>query len=102
MELHNVTIIKKANVYYEGKVPSRTVLFPDGSKKTLGFMLAGEYEFRTDSEETMEIVAGEMQVMRKGERDYKNYKEGESFVVPANSGFQIIVGKFADYCCSYK
>ena len=35
----NVTILKQANVYYEGKVVSRTVLFPDGSRKTLGIML---------------------------------------------------------------
>ena len=102
MEFQNVTVIKKANVYFDGKVTSRTVLFEDGTKKTLGFMLPGEYEFNTDSEELMEVIGGEMDIMQKNAAAYKTYKEGQSFVVPANSSFKIIVHKFADYCCSYR
>ncbi|MEI8344575.1 MAG: pyrimidine/purine nucleoside phosphorylase, partial [Candidatus Omnitrophota bacterium] len=44
-EFNNVTVVKTANVYFGGKVTSRTVLFADGSKKTLGIMLPGEYTF---------------------------------------------------------
>lgn len=102
MEFKNVTVIKKANVYFEGKVTSRTILFEDGTKKTLGFMLAGEYEFNTDTEELMEVLGGDMEIMLKGETGYKTFNEGQSFVVPAKSSFKIIIGKFADYCCSYK
>jgi hypothetical protein len=102
MEFNNVKIIKKANVYFDGKVTSRTVLFEDGTKKTLGFMQAGEYEFNTDTEELMEVIGGEMDIMQKDETAYTTYKEGQSFIVPANSSFKIIVSKFADYCCSYK
>jgi uncharacterized protein YaiE (UPF0345 family) len=40
-EFPNVTVVKKANVYFEGNVTSRVVLFPDGSRKTLGIMLPG-------------------------------------------------------------
>ena len=54
MEFSNVKVVKKANVYFDGKVTSRTVIFEDGSKKTLGFMQAGEYEFNTGVEELME------------------------------------------------
>jgi uncharacterized protein YaiE (UPF0345 family) len=43
----NVSIIKNANVYFDAQVTSRVVLFADGSKKTLGYMQAGEYEFGT-------------------------------------------------------
>jgi hypothetical protein len=32
MKFKDVTIIKKANVYFDGKVTSRTVIFPDGTK----------------------------------------------------------------------
>ncbi|MDF2876274.1 MAG: ppnP, partial [Sporomusa sp.] len=35
-QFEKVSIIKKANVYFEGKVTSRTVIFADNSKKTLG------------------------------------------------------------------
>lgn len=35
----NVTIVKEANIYFEGKVPSRVVMFANDSKKTLGIMM---------------------------------------------------------------
>ena len=98
----NVRVIKKANVYFDGKVTSRTVEFEDDSHKTLGFMMAGDYCFNTAAEELMEVLGGEMQIKLAGEDQYKSYKEGESFGVPANSSFDVIVESFADYCCSYK
>lgn len=102
MEFKNVNIVKKANVYFDGKVTSRTVNFEDGVKKTLGFMLAGEYEFNTGAEELMEVLNGEMDICVIGASEYTLYKEGQSFVVPANSSFKIIIKGFADYCCSYE
>lgn len=102
MQFNDVNVMKKANVYFGGKVTSRTVLFQDGTKKTLGFMQAGDYEFNTDSEELMEVLGGEMEIMQKNENTYTTYKEGQSFVVPKNSSFKIIVTSFADYCCSYR
>ena len=51
-QFENVTVLKKANVYFDGKVTSRTVLFADGTKKTLGIMLPGEYEFGTDAKKS--------------------------------------------------
>jgi uncharacterized protein YaiE (UPF0345 family) len=61
-EFKNVTIIKKANIYFDGKVTSRTVLFENGEKKTLGIMLPGEYEFGTSAKEIMEIIQGNLEV----------------------------------------
>ena len=100
-EFKNVTIVKKANIYFDGKVTSRTVLFEDGTKKTLGVMLAGDYEFNTGAAEIMEMLGGEMDVLVAGETEWKTYKEGESFQVPANSSFKLKVFSLADYCCSY-
>lgn len=102
MEFKNVTVVKEANVYFDGKVTSRSVIFENGEKKTLGFMLAGEYEFNTGAEETMEILGGDMAVMLPGETSYTLYNKGESYVVPANSSFKMTVEKYVDYCCSYK
>lgn len=98
----NVSIVKKANVYFEGKVTSRTVLFADGTKKTLGIMLPGEYEFGTDAAEVMEILAGELEVLLPGESTWNIYKGGDCFQVPANSRFALKVKIVADYCCSYE
>lgn len=101
-QFENVTVIKKANVYFDGKVTSRTVVFADGSKKTLGIMLPGDYDFGTDAAEVMEILAGEMEVLLPGETQWQTYQAGDSFNVPANSRFKLQVKTVADYCCSYE
>ncbi|PKL82612.1 MAG: hypothetical protein CVV24_09260 [Ignavibacteriae bacterium HGW-Ignavibacteriae-3] len=100
-EFKDVTIVKKANVYFDGKVTSRTVLFRDGTKKTLGIMNPGEYEFGTAEKELMEILAGELEVLLPGNTDWLNIKGGESFEVPAQSKFSLRVNSLTDYCCSY-
>lgn len=97
----DVTVIKKANVYFDGKVTSRTVLFADGTKKTLGIMLPGEYDFGTEAAEDMEILAGELDVLLPGESEWKTIIAGQTFHVPGNSRFQLKVRTVADYCCSY-
>lgn len=99
---NNVSVIKKANVYFGGQVTSRTVVFADGAKKTLGFMQAGDYEFGTEAAEFMEMLGGEMDVQLADSDDWVTYQEGESFNVPANSKFALKVKEGgADYCCSY-
>ena len=100
-EFNNVTVVREANIYFDGKVTSRTVVFDDGTKKTLGFMLAGEYSFDTDAAEVMEMIGGEMDVKLPGSDGFRTFKAGESFDVPANSKFDLVVKEFADYCCSY-
>ena len=100
-EFKNVTVVKKANIYFDGKVTSRTLLFPDGSKKTLGVMLPGEYESGTASKEWMEILMGDLEVLLPGVDRWKAVKGGESFEVPAHSKFNLKVRNITDYCCSY-
>lgn len=100
-EFKNVTAVKKANVYFDGKVTSRTIMFEDGERKTLGIMLPGDYEFGTGDKELMEILGGSMEVKLPDSDKFVTYKEGESFTVPANSKFNLIIKEVADYCCSY-
>lgn len=100
-EFSNVTVVKAANIYFDGKVTSRTIKFSDGSRRTLGIMLPGEYEFGTDAAELMEILSGELQVLLPGNDQWQDVKAGESFEVPANSKFQLKISVLADYCCSY-
>ena len=100
-EFNNVTVIREANVYFDGKVTSRAVVFSDGTRKTLGLMLAGDYEFATEAREIMEMLGGEMEVLLPDASDWKTFKAGASFEVPANSSFKLKVAELADYCCSY-
>ncbi len=100
-EFKGVTVVKKANVYFDGKVTSRTVLFGDGSKKTLGVMLPGEYEFNTGDREVMEIFSGDLEVLLPGETEWKKIEGGMSFHVAAKSKFKLRVKTLVDYCCSF-
>lgn len=100
-EFKNVTVVKKANIYFDGKVASHTVQFGDGSKKTLGVMQPGEYEFATGAAEIMEILSGELEWRMKGDTAWKKVAVGEAFNVPASSVFEMKVATVADYCCSF-
>jgi len=100
-KLTNVSVIKQANTYFDGNVTSRTIEFEDGSTKSLGIMMPGEYEFGTGLKETMEIMAGELLVSLPDSDEFVAYKGGQSFDVPADSKFQVKVNVLTDYCCSY-
>ncbi|PIP39574.1 MAG: hypothetical protein COX19_07555 [Desulfobacterales bacterium CG23_combo_of_CG06-09_8_20_14_all_51_8] len=100
-KFENVTIVKKANIYFDGKVTSRTVLFADGTRKTLGIMMPGEYEFSTGSREVMEMLSGELDVLLPGQKEWRTFKAGQSFEVPADASFKLKLKGMVDYCCSY-
>jgi len=97
----NVSVVKQANVYFDGKVTSRTVIFADGEKKTLGIMMPGEYEFGAEVKELMEILSGELEVLLPETTEWKAINGGEAFEVPAASKFKVKVKSVTDYCCSY-
>lgn len=98
----NVTATAKANVYFDGKVVSHTILLPGGEKKTLGLIYPGSYHFGTDAAELMEITDGACTVTLDGEDDNETYETGSSFDVPAKSGFTISVeGGICQYVCSF-
>ncbi len=96
----NVSVVKKANIYYDGKVTSRRVDFEDGSMKTLGIMMPGDYTFGTDAAEIMEIMSGDLDIKLPGE-EWKTLNTPETFSVPANSSFDLKIKTVTDYCCSY-
>ncbi len=102
MEFKNAVIVKKANIYFGGKVTSRVVHTETGEKITLGVMLAGDYEFPTEAAETMEMLGGSMAVMLPGETEFTTYTPGQSYDIPANSSYKIKVAEYVDYCCYYK
>ena len=97
----NVTVEKLANIYFNGNVISRNITFQDGSKKTLGVMLPGEYEFSTQSKELMEIISGELDIKLLDSPEWKIIRGGMNFDVPKNSSFKVKVKKLVNYTCSY-
>jgi purine/pyrimidine-nucleoside phosphorylase len=99
--LENVTVIKKANIYFNGNVSSRTILLADGTKKTLGIILPGQYEFGTGDKEKMEVLAGKLNALLPGNKEWKSFEVGQAFEIPANSKFKVSANEVSDYCCSY-
>ncbi|MFD2112662.1 pyrimidine/purine nucleoside phosphorylase [Thiorhodococcus fuscus] len=100
-QFENVTVIKQANVYFDGQVISRTLLFADGSRKSLGIMQPGTFTFGTQDAELMEILTGDLEVQLPGTGGWRRIVGGESFEVPADSSFTVKVNELTDYCCSY-
>ncbi len=101
-EFSGVTVHTKANVYFDGKVVSHTVLFAGGAKKTLGLIYPGSYHFGTGAPERMEIVAGACRVQLDGATAWQDYAAGTYFDVPGKSGFTIeVAGGLCEYICSF-
>ncbi len=100
-EFAKVTVTKEANIYFNGAVASHTLIFEDGSKKTLGVMQPGEYRFNTEAPELMEILNGQLDLQLPGDSGWRRICGGQSFEVPANSFFIMKVHLVSDYCCSF-
>ncbi|MGB8355144.1 MAG: pyrimidine/purine nucleoside phosphorylase [Chthoniobacteraceae bacterium] len=101
-EFTGVTAVAKANIYFDGKVVSHTIVTPDGAKKTLGLIYPGAFHFGTAAAERMEIVAGNCRVKLDGSSDWNDYGAGTFFEVPANSGFDIeVAADICEYICSF-
>ena len=97
----DVNVDKLANIYFEGNVISRNIFFKDGSKKTLGVMLPGKYEFNTETRELMEIMSGKLNLKLQNDNEWKFIKDGMDFNVPKSSSFKVEVTELVNYTCSY-
>ena len=101
-KIDNVSVVKKANVFFDGKCVSHSVYFPDGSRKTVGVVMPGsQLVFNVGTPELMEITTGTCEVKIAGEPAFKTYTAGTSFKVAANSSFEIHAKDEVNYVCSF-
>ncbi|WP_263772435.1 pyrimidine/purine nucleoside phosphorylase [Propionivibrio soli] len=100
-QFDNVSVVKQANVYFDGKCVSHTVQFADGTRKTLGVILPSSLIFNTGTPEVMEGVSGSCRVRLKGETEWKTFSAGQSFKVPGNSSFEIACDEPYHYVCHF-
>lgn len=101
MEFNNVSIAKEANILFDGNITSRSITFEDGSKKTLGIMLPGEYELNTVNKATIDINSGMVEVMLPAE-DWVEYVAPAKIKIAQNSKYKLKVTSLVDYCCSFE
>jgi uncharacterized protein YaiE (UPF0345 family) len=101
-QFDGVSAVAKANIYFDGKVVSHTILFPDGTKKTLGLIYAGTFRFDTAAPERMEITSGACRVRLPGDKSFQVFSAGSHFDVPGKSAFEIAVDAgITEYVCSF-
>ncbi len=100
-QFDNVSVVKKSNVYFDGKCVSHAVLFADGTKKTIGVIFPASLNFGTGAPEIMEIIGGKCRVRLKGSEEWQTYTAGQQFEVPGNSSFDIEILETVDYVCHY-
>ena len=102
IEFKEVTLVAKANVFFDGKVVSHVFQLADGTRKTAGIIFPGKFHFGTDKAERMEIIAGECRVKADRQLDTKRYAAGQQFEVVAQSGFDIEVASgLCEYICTF-
>ena len=100
-QFDNVSVVKQANVYFDGKCVSHTVQFADGTKKTVGVILPATLIFNTGAPEVMECVGGSCRVRLAGASEWTAYSAGQSFSVPGNSSFEIACDEPYHYVCHF-
>ena len=100
-QFDNVSVLKKANVYFDGKCVSHTVLLADGTRKSVGVILPATLTFNTGAPEIMEGVAGACEYKLAGSDTWVKSGAGESFNVPGNSSFEIRVAESYHYICHF-
>ena len=100
-QFDQVSVVKKANIYFDGKCVSHTVLFPDSSRKTIGVIFPSSLTFNTGAPEVMELNGGKCRIRLSGETDWTTYEGGQKFEVPGNSSFDIETLETLDYVCHF-
>ncbi len=100
-QFDQVSVIKQANVYFDGKCVSHNVVFPDGTKKSLGVIFPSSLVFTTGAPEVMELNAGRCRVRLAGSDEWTEYAAGDSFGVAGDSSFEIETLEMLDYVCHF-
>ncbi len=100
-KIDNISVITRANVYFDGKCVSHGITLADGSKKSVGVILPATLTFNTGAPEIMECVAGGCDYKLAGSERWVKSAVGEKFSVPGNSRFDIRVSDAYHYICHY-
>ena len=100
-KIDGVSVSTKANVYFDGKCVSHGITLADGTKKSVGVVLAAGLTFSTGAAETMECVAGGCEYRLAGSDQWRKSSAGEKFSVQADSKFDIRVADAYHYICHF-
>ncbi|NPC57331.1 pyrimidine/purine nucleoside phosphorylase [Caenimonas soli] len=94
-------VTTQANVYFDGKCVSHSIILADGTKKSVGVVLPAQLTFNTGAPEIMECVAGACEYKLAGTDEWRKSGPGDQFSVPGNSSFEIRVAQAYHYICHF-
>ncbi|MBK6756579.1 MAG: pyrimidine/purine nucleoside phosphorylase [Moraxellaceae bacterium] len=100
-QFDNVSVVKKANVYFDGKCVSHTVIVGNGTRKTVGVIFPSTLVFNTGAPEIMEVIGGKCRVKLADSDTWSEYVAGQAFEVAGNSSFTIETVELLDYVCHF-
>ena len=91
----------ETNEYFDGNVQS--ISFQSATlPATVGVMDIGDYTFSTAATEHMTVVSGMLTIKLAGSVEWETFNAGETFVVEANSNFDVQVTVQTAYLCLYE
>jgi uncharacterized protein YaiE (UPF0345 family) len=99
--IEHVSVVKKANVYFDGRCVSHTLYVEGGARKSIGVILPSALTFETAAPERMEIVAGRCRVQLASNDATREYGPGQQFSVPGNTSFRIEALEPLHYVCHF-
>ena len=100
MQFEQVTVNKKANVFFDGKCVSHTVTLASGERKSVGVILPSTLRFDLSTREVMEVVDGTAFVSINGAAE-QTYAAGQSWTVEAGGYFVIRAEAPVHYVCHF-
>ena len=100
MQFDQVSVGKKANVFFDGKCVSHTVTLANGVRKSVGVVLPSTLRFDLSTKEVMEVVDGNAFVSINGAPE--EFKAGQSWTVEKGGYFIIRAEAPVHYVCHFE
>ena len=101
MSFENVSVSKKANVYFDGKCVSHTVT-ENGIRKSVGVILPpNPLRFDLTTKEIMEVIEGTAYVSINGNEE-ETFTNNQSWTVEAGGYFIVRTDAPLHYVCHFE
>ncbi|MEY4923436.1 MAG: hypothetical protein RLY17_2153 [Pseudomonadota bacterium] len=91
----------KFNEYFTGKVKSIGFGSDSIGPASIEVMEKGEYTFSTAKAEEITVITGSLKVLIPGSAGWEIFRPGETFYIPAEREFNLLVVETSSYLCKY-
>ena len=100
-KIGNLTIETKGNIYFGGRVTSRSFYREDGTRFTIGIITPGTYTFDVGDREVIQLIAGAAEILLPAEKEWRRVEAPDTYEVIANNSFRSRCFDVVEYLCDY-